>query len=76
VRTEADGAASDGALRLMALVEGVEPVGAESFLYCQAAGGRIVVRVSGRAEVQPGHQLPVFARRERLHFFGSDGKRV
>ena len=76
VRTEADGVAYDGALRLMAQVEGVEPVGAESFLYCQAAGGRIVVRVPGRTEVQPGDQLPVFARREKLHFFGSDGKRV
>lgn len=76
VRAEADGIASDGALRLMAKVEGVEPVGAESFLYCQAAGGRIVVRVPGRTAVQPGDQLPVFARREKLHFFGSDGKRV
>ncbi|MDR6756536.1 sn-glycerol 3-phosphate transport system ATP-binding protein [Mycoplana sp. BE70] len=76
VRAEADGVAADGALRLLARVEGVEPVGAESFLYCQAAGGRIVVRVPGRTEVQPGDQLPVFARREKLHFFGSDGKRV
>ncbi|MBD9371148.1 sn-glycerol-3-phosphate ABC transporter ATP-binding protein UgpC [Rhizobium sp. ARZ01] len=76
VRIEADGVAADGALRLVAQVEGVEPVGAESFLYCQAAGGRIVVRVPGRTEVQPGDQLPVFARREKLHFFGSDGRRV
>ncbi|ODT05794.1 MAG: sn-glycerol-3-phosphate ABC transporter ATP-binding protein UgpC [Mesorhizobium sp. SCN 65-20] len=76
VRTEANGVASDGALRLMAKVEGVEPVGAESFLYCQVPGGRIVVRVPGRTDVTPGDQLPVFARREKLHFFGSDGKRV
>ncbi|PTM94157.1 sn-glycerol-3-phosphate ABC transporter ATP-binding protein UgpC [Mycoplana dimorpha] len=76
VRVEAGGIAADGALRLLARVEGVEPVGAESFLYCQAAGGRIVVRVPGRTELQAGDQLPVFARREKLHFFGSDGKRV
>ncbi|BBD39721.1 sugar ABC transporter ATPase [Aminobacter sp. Y103A] len=72
----ADGAASSDGLRLMARVEGVEPVGAESFLYCAAGGGKIVVRVAGRTEVQAGDQLPIFTRREKLHFFGSDGKRV
>ncbi|WP_269931174.1 sn-glycerol-3-phosphate ABC transporter ATP-binding protein UgpC [Aminobacter sp. HY435] len=71
-----DGATSNDGLRLMANIEGVEPVGAESFLYCQAGGGKIVVRVAGRTEVQAGDQLPIFARREKLHFFGSDGKRV
>ncbi|WP_395449872.1 sn-glycerol-3-phosphate ABC transporter ATP-binding protein UgpC [Aminobacter sp. UC22_36] len=72
----ADGATSTDGLRLMARVEGVEPVGAESFLYCAAGGGKIVVRVAGRTEVLVGDQLPIFARREKLHFFGSDGKRV
>ncbi|MBA8908514.1 sn-glycerol-3-phosphate ABC transporter ATP-binding protein UgpC [Aminobacter ciceronei] len=72
----ADGAVSGDGLRLMARVEGVEPVGAESFLYCAAGGGKIVVRVAGRTEVLVGDQLPIFARREKLHFFGSDGKRV
>ncbi|GAA2831677.1 carbohydrate ABC transporter ATP-binding protein (CUT1 family) [Aminobacter aminovorans] len=72
----ADGAASTDGLRLMARVEGVEPVGSESFLYCAAGGGKIVVRVAGRTEVLVGDQLPIFARREKLHFFGSDGKRV
>ncbi|AMS40688.1 sn-glycerol-3-phosphate ABC transporter ATP-binding protein UgpC [Aminobacter aminovorans] len=72
----ADGAASSDGLRLMARAEGVEPVGAESFLYCAAGGGKIVVRVAGRTEVQAGDQLPIFTRREKLHFFGSDGKRV
>jgi len=72
----ADGAASEGGLQLMARVLGVEPVGAESFLYCEAAGGRIVVRVPGRTAVAVGDQLPVLARREKVHFFGSDGKRV
>ncbi|GAA4120660.1 sn-glycerol-3-phosphate ABC transporter ATP-binding protein UgpC [Aminobacter aganoensis] len=72
----ADGAAAEGGLRLMARVQGVEPVGAESFLYCEAAGGRIVVRVPGRTAVAVGDQLPVLTRREKLHFFGGDGKRV
>lgn len=34
------------------------------------------MQVPGRAEALQGDQLPVFVRREKLHFFGSDGKRV
>ena len=65
-----------GALSLNATVEAVEPVGAESFLYCAAAGSRIVVRVPGRALAQPGDSLRVVARPEKLHFFDASGKRV
>ena len=56
------GDAPAGALALDADVEAVEPVGAESFLYCAAAGSRIVVRVSGRAVAEPGDRLRVVAR--------------
>ncbi len=72
----ADGDAPAGSLVLPATVEAVEPVGAESFLYCGAAGGRIVVRVSGRATAQPGDALRVVAKADRLHWFDSAGKRV
>jgi len=72
----ADGDAPAGSLVLPATVEAVEPVGAESFLYCAAAGGRIVVRVSGRATAQPGDALRVVAKADRLHWFDSAGKRV
>jgi sn-glycerol 3-phosphate transport system ATP-binding protein len=64
------------ALALDADVEAVEPVGAESFLYCAAAGSRIVVRVSGRAVAQPGDRLRVVARAEKLHWFDAAGKRL
>jgi sn-glycerol 3-phosphate transport system ATP-binding protein len=64
------------ALALDADVEAVEPVGAESFLYCAAAGSRIVVRVSGRAVAQPGDRLRVVARADKLHWFDSTGKRT
>ncbi|RFC67920.1 MULTISPECIES: sn-glycerol-3-phosphate import ATP-binding protein UgpC [Mesorhizobium] len=63
-------------LTLPAKVEGVEPVGAESFLYCAAAGQRIVVRVSGRALHEIGAKLTVSAPLEKLHWFDKDGKRV
>ena len=63
-------------LALDADVEAVEPVGAESFLYCAAAGSRIVVRVSGRAVAEPGDRLRVIARAEKLHWFDAAGKRL
>ena len=65
-----------GALLLDATVEGVEPVGAESFLYCAAAGSRIVVRVSGRSSHQIGEKLKVTAPAAKLHWFDAKGKRV
>jgi sn-glycerol 3-phosphate transport system ATP-binding protein len=71
-----DGAERPGALVLPARVDGVEPVGAESFLYCSAGGGRIVVRVPGRSVVQPGDGLRVVAAAEKLHWFDSAGKRI
>ncbi|HEY6631315.1 MAG TPA: sn-glycerol-3-phosphate ABC transporter ATP-binding protein UgpC [Rhizobiaceae bacterium] len=77
---DADVAHSDetpsDALALNASVEAVEPVGAESFVYCAAAGSRIVVRVPGRAAAQPGDRLRVIARAEKLHWFDAAGKRL
>jgi len=64
------------ALVLPATVEGVEPVGAESFLYCAAAGQRIVVRVGGRASHEIGAKLTIAAPLNKLHWFDKDGKRV
>jgi sn-glycerol 3-phosphate transport system ATP-binding protein len=68
--------APEGALAIPAAVEAVEPVGAESFLYCAAAGTRIIVRVHGRATARPGDQLRVVVRAEKLHWFDQAGKRV
>jgi sn-glycerol 3-phosphate transport system ATP-binding protein len=65
-----------GAFALEAEVEAVEPVGAESFLYCKAAGNRIIVRVAGRALAKPGDRLRVIVRAEKLHWFDAGGKRL
>ncbi|MBX3597447.1 MAG: sn-glycerol-3-phosphate import ATP-binding protein UgpC [Rhizobiaceae bacterium] len=67
---------SGDGLALDATVEGVEPVGAESFLYCAAAGQRVVVRVAGRSSHELGEKLTVTARPEKLHWFDSNGKRA
>jgi len=67
---------SSGDLAIGATVEGVEPVGAESFLYCAAGGQKIVVRVAGRATAEPGDRLAVVAKADKLHWFDAAGKRV
>jgi sn-glycerol 3-phosphate transport system ATP-binding protein len=71
----ASGEAPANALVLETSVEAIEPVGAESFLYCAAGDARIVVRVPGRAAAKPGATPTVFARAEKLHFFDGAGKR-
>ena len=70
------GNGSSGGLRLDATVEGVEPVGAESFLYCSTAGNRVVVRVAGRSSHQLGEKLAIAAPAAKLHWFDKDGRRV
>jgi sn-glycerol 3-phosphate transport system ATP-binding protein len=70
------GKGSANGLKLEAVVDGVEPVGAESFLYCQAAGQRVVVRVGGRATHELGEKLTIAAPAAKLHWFNSAGKRV
>ena len=61
-------------LRLEAVVQGVEPVGAESFLYCSAVGERLVVRVGGRSTHELGEKLAIST--SKLHWFDATGKRV
>jgi sn-glycerol 3-phosphate transport system ATP-binding protein len=68
--------AGEGALTLTASVEGVEPVGAESFLYCSAEGQKLVVRVPGRSAANIGDRLTVGALREKLHWFDQAGRRI
>ncbi|RUM97731.1 sn-glycerol-3-phosphate ABC transporter ATP-binding protein UgpC [Pseudaminobacter arsenicus] len=68
--------APQAGLALPAVVEAVEPVGSESFLYCSAAGSRIIVRVPGRATATPGDKLRIGAKSEKLHWFDEAGKRV
>ncbi|HEY5819544.1 MAG TPA: sn-glycerol-3-phosphate ABC transporter ATP-binding protein UgpC [Mesorhizobium sp.] len=70
------GKGTAGGLTLDAVVEGVEPVGAESFLYCAAAGARIVVRVAGRSIAEIGDKLTITAPAAKLHWYDAAGKRV
>jgi sn-glycerol 3-phosphate transport system ATP-binding protein len=69
----ADRAAS---LPLVLLVEGVEPVGAESYLYGRAASGNVIVRVSGRTKVLRDETLKIAIAFDKLHWFDQSGKRI
>jgi sn-glycerol 3-phosphate transport system ATP-binding protein len=71
-----NGTAPTDAVTLAANVEGVEPVGAESFLYCAAGGQRVVARVAGRAAATPGDRLKIVAKAEKLHWFDRAGRRL
>ncbi|MCO5064820.1 MAG: sn-glycerol-3-phosphate ABC transporter ATP-binding protein UgpC [Rhizobiaceae bacterium] len=73
---DVDAKAAKGGLALAAVIEGVEPVGAESFLYCAAAGQRVVVRVAGRSSQELGGKLTVSVPQSMLHWFDAAGKRV
>jgi sn-glycerol 3-phosphate transport system ATP-binding protein len=70
------GGTNGAGLALSAMVDAVEPVGAESFLYSTAAGRPVIVRVTGRGTSAPGDRIDVSITPEKLHFFGSDGRRL
>eukprot|EP01132_Coremiostelium_polycephalum_P007365 gene7365-9048_t len=65
-----------GGLLLDLKVLGVEPVGAESYVYGIIGGERVVVRVAGRSVSQPDDHLRVIIPKEKLHLFGGNGKRI
>jgi sn-glycerol 3-phosphate transport system ATP-binding protein len=65
-----------GGLALQAVVDGVEPVGAESFLYCTAGGSRIVARIAGRSSHEIGERLNITAPAAKLHWFDQNGRRI
>lgn len=71
-----DAASAANGLSVDATVQGIEPVGAESFLHCETPGGRIVLRVPGRAAAQPGDRLHVSVDASKLHWFDEAGKRI
>ncbi|MRG56813.1 sn-glycerol-3-phosphate ABC transporter ATP-binding protein UgpC [Phyllobacterium sp. SYP-B3895] len=65
-----------GGLLLDLTVRGVEPVGAESYVYGNIGGDKVVVRVAGRSVVEPGDHLRVIVPKEKLHLFDAKGKRI
>ena len=54
----------------------VEPAGSEAFVHVDAAGTRLVARVSPEELPEPGQRLRVGIRRTDVHRFDAAGKRV
>ncbi len=54
-----------------------ELLGGESYLHARTEGGdEMVIRVEGETEFQPGALIGLHFPPERIHLFGSDGKRI
>ncbi len=65
------------AMRLRAVLDGLEPVGAETYLHAGGAGGaRMIVRAPGRAFIEIGEELEIWTPPEKLHWFDANGRRV
>ena len=50
-------------------VELVEPMGAETIVWCRLAGQTLSVRVEGESAIAPGSTLPVGFPIERVNLF-------
>jgi sn-glycerol 3-phosphate transport system ATP-binding protein len=75
----ADGAVPDDAVGLSFPVSAVEAVGAETFVYgpLGGTGQDIIARFPGKAMLQPGTPVLVYAAAEHLHLFHREtGKRL
>ncbi|WP_428672897.1 ABC transporter ATP-binding protein, partial [Roseibium sp.] len=76
---EVDGPNGGDGVLLEAVVNVLEPVGAESYIYASLAGEgpEIVVRVSSHARHEAGEKLYLKVAPENLHFFDAEtGRRV
>ena len=59
------------AASLKALVEVIEPLGSENYLYCNVGGDMVAARVDGRSTVKAGETVELFFDPDRLHVFDS-----
>ncbi len=66
--------APDGAGKLPAIVEAVEPVGNETFLNLGCGGCELVVRLPPRGLPEPGERVGLDYAPERMHFFDPDSE--
>ena len=64
-----------GSLALDLIVNAVERVGPETFIYGNLQrGGDIIVRVPGQASPPSGERITAVAPRDKLHLFSADGR--
>jgi multiple sugar transport system ATP-binding protein len=66
---------SDASIRLDALVDFTEDLGADQILHCSVADEPIIVRLSQQPPIAPGRRLPLQGRPDDWHLF-LDNRRV
>jgi len=87
----APGPAGDGGLAFDLVVEAIERVGPETFVYAtryghegtaiiaakpgETFGGEVIVRLPGQAAPAIGQRITALAPRQALHLFSADGRR-
>ena len=56
----------------------VERLGAETLIYVKPLTGSdlLVIKMSGKTPLKPGARIPVAVKRDSLHFFAADGRRI
>jgi sn-glycerol 3-phosphate transport system ATP-binding protein len=70
-----DGSRPDGGIAFDLIVNAVERVGPETFVYgAPPVGGDIIVRVPGQHAPGSGEKVTAVAVREKLHIFSADGR--
>ncbi|QCP90005.1 ABC transporter ATP-binding protein [Haloarcula marismortui] len=77
VRPE-DFVAEDAGEYINTVVDVVEPMGSDNFLYLETAGGskEVVARVSSEYRPERGDKIALGFHTEDMHLFGPDGERV
>jgi multiple sugar transport system ATP-binding protein len=77
VRPE-DFVAEDAGEYINTVVDVVEPMGSDNFLYLETAGGskEVVARVNSEYRPERGDKIALGFHTEDMHLFGPDGERV
>tara|TARA_R110002096_G_scaffold416576_2_gene619251 strand:+ start:69003 stop:70013 length:1011 start_codon:yes stop_codon:yes gene_type:complete len=73
---EADGEGLEKARKIRAVVEVVEPLGAETLLTASYDGTKIVAKLNGTVELEAGAEVKLVLDMRHAHLFGVEGERV
>jgi multiple sugar transport system ATP-binding protein len=76
IRAEDAALARDGAPGIDAVVEIVEPIGADTFVDVRAGDATLVVRAHPDVDVSPGSRVRVAVVPQAVHLFDADGTRL
>lgn len=73
---EADGEGLEKTRKIKAIVDVVEPLGAETLLTAHYDGTKLVAKLNGTVELETGTEVKLILDMRHAHLFGVDGERV